>query len=510
MPVFHQHRNKNLAAGIFSKIVQFFVLAILALPVSLCYIVLQLCVWKELVRLRFAPKREAEFANFNGGRMTELNSVSTKVALDFKKKRSPCYTKQLTFGCLWEFSKLASNSQNIPLVPDDVLYHVLRNTVFAHGMERGDPSTDILWRLPINIDNYKLFKGCYWDIREIRLHREYKISLVDRVGGVHTPLDKTWRLAKAHAQALLTFYAPGLAHNTVHFVFPSLVAGKVRTVLPPSSVLRQLLEPHTKYTEYINYQALHECQSSTNTGTLTDRVFKPWLSFPIRNDDFLQGIQDHCEKCYYDEMLITQELTDDLHYHSFLKQYYDVVRDFVNSLEPLIVDDYVHLASSIQDHLPSVKRHNPVDVISTMLWNCAIVHYCDHQGFLKHFANKYGCITIRTPLVPPDSPSAQPTDASKSAPNGVINTSHPVPSNENFFTGEDVYHTRCFLRCFVRYNENTQEDMTLPLTKYDFDDELATAASDQFFRDLVDLDSKLRQRGEAVVPYSQFVRSVCF
>lgn len=69
--------------------------------------------------------------------MVDISSVSTEVALEFKKHRSPCYTEQLTFGCLWEFAKLASRSQTVPLVPDDVLYHVLRHTVYAHGMERG-------------------------------------------------------------------------------------------------------------------------------------------------------------------------------------------------------------------------------------------------------------------------------------------------------------------------------------------------------------------------------------
>ena len=80
---------------------------------------------------------------------------------------------------------------------------------------------------------------------------------MDRTGEVHTPNSPTWVLAKAHAQAQLTFFAPGLAHNHVHFVFPTLMAVLIRKVLPRESVLRQLIEPHTRFTQYINYKALN-------------------------------------------------------------------------------------------------------------------------------------------------------------------------------------------------------------------------------------------------------------
>ena len=33
-----------------------------------------------------------------------------------------------------------------------------------------------------------------------------------------------WKLAKLHLQVMMTFYPPGMAHNWVHFVFPSAMA----------------------------------------------------------------------------------------------------------------------------------------------------------------------------------------------------------------------------------------------------------------------------------------------
>ena len=116
---------------------------------------------------------------------------------------------------------------------------------------------DIMWTLPFNLEGYKIFEGFYWDVCQIRIHKDNRISILDRNGRVHTSKSPTWNLAKAHAQAQLTFFAPGLAHNHVHFVFPSIMACYARKVLPPTSLLRQLLEPHTRFTQYINYQALN-------------------------------------------------------------------------------------------------------------------------------------------------------------------------------------------------------------------------------------------------------------
>jgi len=120
-----------------------------------------------------------------------------------------------------------------------------------------EKDSDIAWRLPFNLKDYRVFDGFYWDVSEVRIHTDDKLSIVDKSGVVYTPQSKEWNLAKAHAQAQLTFFAPGLAHNHVHFVFPSLMASQARTVLPQSSILRQLLEPHTRFTQYINYKALN-------------------------------------------------------------------------------------------------------------------------------------------------------------------------------------------------------------------------------------------------------------
>ena len=118
-------------------------------------------------------------------------------------------------------------------------------------------SEGIQWTLTFPIEEYTLLPGFYWDIKQIRIHEDKSVSLVDRKGNVHSPTTPLWNFAKAHTQAQLTYYAPGNAHNHVHFIFPSIMATLVRERLPKNSNLRRLLEPHTRFTEFINHKALH-------------------------------------------------------------------------------------------------------------------------------------------------------------------------------------------------------------------------------------------------------------
>jgi len=71
--------------------------------------------------------------------------------------------------------------------------------------------------------------------------------------------------------------------------------------------------------EFTKVSLSQECRSSSNTGSLADRVFRPWLSFPINNEDFLNGVKTNCEKFYYDQSVLLPELDEDLPYHYFLK-----------------------------------------------------------------------------------------------------------------------------------------------------------------------------------------------
>lgn len=67
------------------------------------------------------------------------------------------------------------------------------------------------------------------------------------------------------------------------------------------------------------YTLLQVGQSSSNTRSLVDRFFKPWLSFPVTNKDFIDGIKHKCEKFYYKDLCLQQNMDEDLPYSKFLK-----------------------------------------------------------------------------------------------------------------------------------------------------------------------------------------------
>ena len=69
--------------------------------------------------------------------MFEIGQLSTDEQQDFKKHRSSSYIKQLTFGSLWQFSRFVGGKQKVPLIDDDVMIHVIMNSVFSHGLIRG-------------------------------------------------------------------------------------------------------------------------------------------------------------------------------------------------------------------------------------------------------------------------------------------------------------------------------------------------------------------------------------
>lgn len=55
-------------------------------------------------------------------------------------------------------------------------------------------------------------------------------------------------------QVCLSYFAPGLSHNHVHFVLPSALAVLSRKLLNPDGVLYKVLYQHFRFTERINYQ----------------------------------------------------------------------------------------------------------------------------------------------------------------------------------------------------------------------------------------------------------------
>ena len=110
-----------------------------------------------------------------------------------------------------------------------------------------------------------------------------------------------------------------MGHNWVHFALPSAVAVITKKVLPDSSILKQLLLPHIRFTSRINHQgtysnhyllysattmmlntikALFLPVASKNTNGFVDRYLRPWSSLPMTKEVFIENCGRKCAVYY--------------------------------------------------------------------------------------------------------------------------------------------------------------------------------------------------------------------
>ena len=115
-----------------------------------------------------------------------------------------------------------------------------------------------------------------------------------------------------------------MGHNWVHFALPSAVAVITKKVLPDSSILKQLLLPHIRFTSRINHQghysnskialwrhhngldsrllntikALFLPVASKNTNGFVDRYLRPWSSLPMTKEVFIENVGRKCAVYY--------------------------------------------------------------------------------------------------------------------------------------------------------------------------------------------------------------------
>ena len=150
------------------------------------------------------------------------------------------------------------------------------------------------------IKSYILHKGYYLDVREVRFTKEEVIAIAagGRIYFKSKVSAADWKLLKLHLQTIMGFMIPATQHNWVHFCLPSAVAVNCEKLLPKTSVLRQLVEPHYRFTERLNHQALFVCHSSDNRNSFFDKYLKPWLAFPMTKEVFIEQLSKECQRYY--------------------------------------------------------------------------------------------------------------------------------------------------------------------------------------------------------------------
>nr|XP_018666934.1 uncharacterized protein LOC494401 isoform X1 [Ciona intestinalis] len=504
--------------------------------------------------------------------ISDIIEVSTKEELSFIKHRSPTYLYRMSVWTARELSKYLLRGQTTGLISEQDLCYSLLCSVFAHSLTWEKDSE--MYRMKMEgFDDFYLFRGFYWDAREVWFSKDCtKMKLVftgDRE--ISWPCEgkqmAEWKLAKLHAQVCLTYYAPGLSHNHVHFVFPSSMTMVIKRYLKPTSFLFRFLKPFFQFTERINHQALNVCKATNNKRSILDRHFFFWQPIPITVEQFVEGVAKKCHQYYHSnhaqhkkEKETNQELPahcnfpppyvsdpklQEIPYLRFLAVYYDVIRKFVAAVAPLIDrTEWESVSKIMETHVPGFRDASMVDCIASFVHQVAIVHYCDHETFLRFFARQFGCMAIRSPYEPWSNIYHWDTIVGENPEVKYVKEFRDNPVK--LLRSRDIMRTRCFQNVFVDFIPDWSLDLRLISTKHKFNpqtEQSAIEASRQWKLNLKDLDSQLSQteppivvplpppdaidsytesRGGAgegelgrstnmqLIPVNQMIRSVCF
>nr|XP_039270481.1 uncharacterized protein LOC120345134 [Styela clava] len=487
-------------------------------------------------------------------RVTDIACVSMENELDFLYNRSPAYLWRMCFSMPWELVKTIL--RKIQLISDAQLAYVILNSVFAHSVHWDNDRK--MYRLVMEeFGDFFLFQSFYWDVRHVLVSPDTKKIIIQMSDGQEYNSDceqrlrPTFDLAKLHVHVCLSYFAPGLSHNHVHFVLPSAVAVLSQKLLNRNGILYKLLYQHFRFTERINYQALRVQKATNNKRSALDRLFFFWQPFPLTREQFLESVAKKCKKHYFDKGMqecaeeqeeimdiimeprihhlfppafAADKVLQTIPYLNFLAQYYFVVRDFVKSMIPFIDDnEWKLLSTEVAKHVPRFDKCSMVDAIATYIHQVAAIHFCDHSSYLRYFAFKYGSMAIRVPFEPFENLEAWEEFASEHNLDLEDVRKNPLL----LMRQRDVLLTRSFLLIFVDFIPSANLNLQLIDTEYEFIDNGPIMAAEKFRQRLRALDGNLRclqksvlpvpsspgeQRAEdmRLVPLDDIVRTVCY
>ena len=223
--------------------------------------------------------------------------VSTVEELDFLINRSPCYVKRMFQVMMTCCAKYWYGDYQMKLWPESHFIEFFTKTgACQHLVHDGE-----YYSLRADeLDDFVFFNGNFIDFRAIRFNLDQVVSITLNTKEIikSTASKADWRLAMLHAQVFVAFYLPALGHNWVHFVLPSSMAVAINRVLPDTSVLKQLLDPHFRFTNRINHQALFAPIASNNKNGFIGRYLAPWSSFPMTKDVFIESVAKKCHEHY--------------------------------------------------------------------------------------------------------------------------------------------------------------------------------------------------------------------
>ncbi|CBY21604.1 unnamed protein product [Oikopleura dioica] len=340
----------------------------------------------------------------------DVTAVSTWADVEFVYNRSACYLRRMATSVSEDIAQVLVGKMKPSVLADKEIINFFLYTGAASYLKY-DKRKQTFGYCFQYIKSYVLHKNYYYDVREVRFTRE-EIIAIAAGGKVYFKAKVSfadWKLLKLHLQTTMAFMIPATQHNWVHFCLPSAVAISCDKLLPETSILRQLLEPHYKFTERLNHQALFVCNASDNKNSFADKYFKPWLAFPMTKEVFIENMSKECQRYYnkrpeefcpspflHDENLV------DIPYVKMLRKYNSVVRRFVCQVALLVdPEEWQIVSESIGATLPGIEVLPMADLLTTFIWQVSIVHSLDHEIYV-HTLNRNNpwCLTITVPYEP--------------------------------------------------------------------------------------------------------------
>jgi hypothetical protein len=336
--------------------------------------------------------------------------------------------------------------------------------------------------------------------------------------------DAVFDRALQSAMATICYFVPGIGHSWVHFLFPDAVAATVHNDLPRSSVLYKLLEPHTRYTSRINWEALGArgslviggsslirmaAEASTTAprgvpGTALTRKFEPVTSLPITADEFVRKNSERTTGYYFSEEFACppkwlEGASADLPYIKSLKRFYPIVRKHVAKVlefekDKSIIDRFIASVdnkSRIDDKCLDLYRFDPIDAIATLIFDAAFIHPTDHYFTYKIFhQTRYGVGTLRHPYTRDWYPGCR------------------VP--EDVMDPEDRVRYAGFADVFVQFNDSKMFSNSMKSLKYSFKQKALKKVHLDFVNEIYTEQDKMETEGDIFCPVEKLARSVCF
>eukprot|EP00545_Synedropsis_sp_CCMP1620_P013629 CAMPEP_0119009660 /NCGR_PEP_ID=MMETSP1176-20130426/4515_1 /TAXON_ID=265551 /ORGANISM="Synedropsis recta cf, Strain CCMP1620" /LENGTH=594 /DNA_ID=CAMNT_0006962215 /DNA_START=20 /DNA_END=1804 /DNA_ORIENTATION=- len=383
-----------------------------------------------------------------------------------------------------------------------------------------------------DVDSYPL---TYLDINGVEIDKATsEITIFSRTEGritrkTHSAAD--FEKAMVYTMNTMSYWIAGIGHSWVHFCFMDATGATVYNDLKRNTLLHKLLHPHFLHTNRINWEALgtrghvvfgesalirmaSEATQTTQKGVNTDiltKLFTPWTCFPMPKEEFVRNNAKRTTEYYFysEEFACPPKWLEgensELPYFQSLKRFYPIVREHVEKVlkeeDPVVVAEFIANVDKNSHVDPEgvdlyLTRFEPLDVITSMIFNAAFVHSTDHYFTHEVFRKaRVGIGTLRQPMKRTWYPG-------KEVPGDLC-----APADQLRFNN--------FADCFVQWNDMSAVPILsncLKHIKYRFPrryKSLRNSGPDFAALIYAEMD-KMDHDGHVHVPMDKIARSICF